>query len=545
MPPVFYKRGWVADTPSEVLQNALDRAGNSAPGESSGGGPPAEEVDDDLPGWRCIGSRWVLGLPAPDASGIQLDASVGIEVFGPRVSELGTHMGTCMSGCFPESGDALASIPLEEVQDVRQRLLLHGERLADAVKLESSMELDLVLLTFGESSQEQAGDLVTAARHGSLAEVESMLQLPQDPNLFDSNGCRPIGLASYYGHVETVRLLLQAGAKSDLAFRGGVHDGKTVLNCASCNGVVEVVRLLLESGTDKYMPDNCGNSALMKASCNCHVEVVRLLLEAGANTDLAGEEGSTALMFASYERHVQVVRLLLEAGANKRFAVQEWCSHLTKEGHVEVVRLLLEAGADKDLANTCRNTALRKASDKGHVEVVRLLLEAGANTDLAGEDGSTALKYASYKGHAEVVRLPLEGGADLHVAINTGKSAWMLALENAMSAVSCWIPPWMCQTTTCCFRQILKSYASFRTTTITTQALRLVLEGASLDLPWPRPVTQNEVDSLEAKFSKKTCELPEPWVYRQGRKPRGWTSTIFAGGHRINTGCGLLGRGYG
>ncbi|CAE7639532.1 unnamed protein product, partial [Symbiodinium sp. CCMP2456] len=75
MPPVFYKRGWVADTPSEVLQNALDRAGNSAPGEASRG-VPAEEVDDDLPGWRCIGNRWVLGLPVPDASGIQLDASV-------------------------------------------------------------------------------------------------------------------------------------------------------------------------------------------------------------------------------------------------------------------------------------------------------------------------------------------------------------------------------------------------------------------------------------------------------------------------------------
>eukprot|EP00439_Symbiodinium_sp_Y106_P026427 s1775_g3.t1 len=65
------------------------------------------------------------------------------------------------------SGDALTSIPLKEVQDVRcvklhlhrlhgcpsrfrQRLLLHGERLADAVKLESTMELDLVLLTFVE-----------------------------------------------------------------------------------------------------------------------------------------------------------------------------------------------------------------------------------------------------------------------------------------------------------------------------------------------------------------------------------------------------------
>ena len=86
------------------------------------------------------------------------------------------------------SGDALTSIPLKEVQDVRcvklhlhrlhgcpsrfrQRLLLHGERLADAVKLESTMELDLVLLTFVESSQEQVDALVTAARLGSLVEV--------------------------------------------------------------------------------------------------------------------------------------------------------------------------------------------------------------------------------------------------------------------------------------------------------------------------------------------------------------------------------------
>ena len=197
---------------------------------------------------------------------------------------------------------------------------------------------------------------------------------------------------------------LQAGAKSDLAFRGGVNDGTTALNCASCNGHVEVVRLLLDTGTGKDMTDSFGDTALIKASYKGHVPFVRLLQEAGANTDFAGEHGSTALSFASCR------------------------------GHVEVVRLLLEAGANKDLADDCKNTALIFASDEGHVEVVRLL----------------------------------EAGADQYAAI---KTAWMLAFENANSAVSCWIPapPWMCQTTACCFREILQSCASFRKTALTTQ----------------------------------------------------------------------------
>eukprot|EP00439_Symbiodinium_sp_Y106_P039242 s1775_g4.t2 len=185
-----------------------------------------------------------------------------------------------------------------------------------------------------------------------------------------------------------------------------------------------------------------------------------LAQEAGANTDFAGEHGSTALSFASCR------------------------------GHVEVVRLLLEAGANKDLADDCKNTALIKASYEGHVEVVRLLLEAGANPDLADEHGSTALIFASDEGHVEVVRL-LEAGADQYAAI---KTAWMLAFENANSAVSCWIPapPWMCQTTACCFREILQSCASFRKTALTTQ-------------DW---LTQNFSRSIAVESSVANPEIP-------------------------------------
>ena len=67
------------------------------------------------------------------------------------------------------TGDALTSIPVEEIHDVkglklrlnqrhglpprfRQRVLFHGEILEDAMTLDSPMNLDLVLLTFADVS---------------------------------------------------------------------------------------------------------------------------------------------------------------------------------------------------------------------------------------------------------------------------------------------------------------------------------------------------------------------------------------------------------
>ena len=88
------------------------------------------------------------------------------------------------------SGEAVTSIPVEEVQDVkglkqrlnqlhglpprfRQRILFHGETLEDTVMLNSPMNLDLVLLTFADVSQRQVEDLAYAAEQGSVSEVGS------------------------------------------------------------------------------------------------------------------------------------------------------------------------------------------------------------------------------------------------------------------------------------------------------------------------------------------------------------------------------------
>ncbi|CAE6940098.1 Kidins220, partial [Symbiodinium sp. CCMP2456] len=85
------------------------------------------------------------------------------------------------------SGETVTSIPVGKIDDVkglkqhltqlhgfpprfRQRVFLHGELLEEAVKLDSPMTLDLVLLAFAGVSEKQVEELAAAAQQGSISE---------------------------------------------------------------------------------------------------------------------------------------------------------------------------------------------------------------------------------------------------------------------------------------------------------------------------------------------------------------------------------------
>ena len=63
---------------------------------------------------------------------------------------------------------------------------------------------------------------------------------------------------------------------------------------AAFKGHLEVLRLLLEAGADKNAANANGATALMAAALKGHLEVVRLLLEAEADTNVARGDGLTA-----------------------------------------------------------------------------------------------------------------------------------------------------------------------------------------------------------------------------------------------------------
>ena len=97
------------------------------------------------------------------------------------------------------SGELFSAVPLETVNDVRslklhlqklcgvprfrQRLLHDGMFMDEGFKLDSHMDVQLVLQPYCDASQEQLEGLANACSGGMVQDVEGFLQQRVDPNL--------------------------------------------------------------------------------------------------------------------------------------------------------------------------------------------------------------------------------------------------------------------------------------------------------------------------------------------------------------------------
>ncbi len=114
---------------------------------------------------------------------------------------------------------------------------------------------------------------INASLHGQTYEVEKLIKEGADPNETESSfGATALTIASYFGYVEIVKVLLKNGAKPNITDRIGC----TALMCASRNGYTEIVKLLLENGADPNIKDNIGLNALDRAMKEKHSECVRI-----------------------------------------------------------------------------------------------------------------------------------------------------------------------------------------------------------------------------------------------------------------------------
>ncbi|CAK8994193.1 unnamed protein product [Durusdinium trenchii] len=205
--------------------------------------------------------------------------------------------------------------------------------LEDDLALRTLSSVQLIILPLCAPDKTMEEELLRGCAENNVAQIEWLLQKPLDPN---RDG---LVLAASCGHLEVVRLLLEAGVDKDAADT----DGWTALHIAAENGHSEVVRLLLEAGADKDAADTDGSTALHFAARNGHLKVVQLLREAGADKDAADTDGCTALGFAAYNGngHLEVVRSLPEAGTD----TQGWtastlatsCNHEGEQGSWPIV----------------------------------------------------------------------------------------------------------------------------------------------------------------------------------------------------------------
>ena len=87
--------------------------------------------------------------------------------------------------------------------------------------------------------------LMEAAGTGNNSIIKQLVEKGANVNAKDYENTTPLHFASMYGHVETVKLLIEFGANPNVHAAGM---GRTPMSLAKTNGYTEVVQILKDAG---------------------------------------------------------------------------------------------------------------------------------------------------------------------------------------------------------------------------------------------------------------------------------------------------------
>ena len=243
--------------------------------------------------------------------------------------------------------------------------------------------------------------------------------------------------ACEYGNIKEVQLLIDKGAKVDLANKHGWTP--LFIACIICPiNVINVVQLLIDNGAEINQVDKNGHTPLMMACNRGNVELSRLLLNNCAEVNNVINVNPplcrcTPLMCACAQGNIHLVKLLLENGADVNRVVDILENGEIKDttpllcacsyGYFNIVQLLLDNGACIDFNNYNTNNIekLFIACYIGRIDYVRLLLKKGTKllqnkkkiVNHVINDSMTPLYVVCKKGYLDIARLLIDNGADI------------------------------------------------------------------------------------------------------------------------------------
>src|SRR5262245_23604174 len=247
-----------------------------------------------------------------------------------------------------------------------------------------------------------SASVVEAAKTGDAKSVR--LAIAQgDVNVPEADGTTALHWAVKRGDLESVDLLLKAGAKVGASTRYGA----TPLYLAARRGDPAIIERLLNAGADAKwaMPD--GETALMTAALSGNPDAVKVLAAHGADVNALGPTtGQTALMWVASANKAAIVKTLVELGADLNIKSKPKAAtggrrggggggysaflYAVRSGAIDAARALLDAGADVNETTPNKTSALLVSTINANYELSAMLLDYGADAT-AAEQGWTAL----------------------------------------------------------------------------------------------------------------------------------------------------------
>ena len=217
---------------------------------------------------------------------------------------------------------------------------------------------------------------------------------------------------------KTVKILLQHGFELDRLTnektakkRGRFSSGQTALMIAVSKGSVETVKILLNAGADVNIANSDGDTALLSFTAGyAHDEaqqskVVSLLLDANANIHARTTRGTTPLLGAAFLGLFEVVKVLLNHGADIRDRVTDKSDN--RFGLLALARLARDPNDDW-LVSQLNTHILRRIAQPETSYLRDDLLE---KADL---DGGTLLHYTAKEGLVRSCATLIEAKVDIN-----------------------------------------------------------------------------------------------------------------------------------
>ena len=151
--------------------------------------------------------------------------------------------------------------------------------------------------------------LLSVAKQGNSSLVAHFLDEGADIECVSRGKLTPLRLAAGNGHLETVRILLDRGAK----ISGSPELDLLVLpplHAAARSGHTDVVQLLLDRGASPNALTSWGATPLMCAAWDGRTEVASFLMERGADLDVFDRYDRNAEFMATTHGFPAIVDLI-------------------------------------------------------------------------------------------------------------------------------------------------------------------------------------------------------------------------------------------